>query len=85
MISYNFYQATDEQTNKRNKSPITIPPACRRAGVQTAQELMVEETMLMDYEERNAEKPETKQKPKIMTPNQPLTAQKTRSQSHHTK
>ena len=55
MIPYNFYLATDEQTNKRKKSPNAVPPACCKAGVQTARELIIEETMLMDYEEPNTE------------------------------
>ena len=47
----NFYLETNETFQLQ--LPLLIPPGCRRAGVQTASELLAEEATLMDYEEHS--------------------------------
>ena len=44
---YQFHLATDGKM-KPKKTTTTIPPACRSAGVLTASELRIEESILMD-------------------------------------
>ena len=46
---YNFYLDTDKRPIAKNNN--LILPSCRKAGVQTAAELLAEENNLMDYQE----------------------------------
>ena len=48
---YNFYLDTGKRPIDKKNNAKSIPPSCRRAGVQTAGELLAEETTLMDYQE----------------------------------
>ena len=48
---YNLYLDTDKRPIDKKNNAKSIPPSCRRAGVQTAGELLAEETTLMDYQE----------------------------------